>query len=71
MNLLLSQLQRAGVMKHAAIAFKDARMIERVRKLPDRVVMHMGEDAHPGPYWAVHADDVEALEAQGYKRVRI
>lgn len=71
MNFLLRDLKAAGTMEHDCIAFMDDRHIKHMmEKFPGRAVMHMGDDVRPGPFWAVHASDVPALVAAGY-RVRI
>lgn len=71
MNLLLQKLRQAGVMKHACVAFSDPRLIDSFHKhFPDRTVMAMGKEARPGPYWAVHAEDVSALKVAGYKQIK-
>jgi hypothetical protein len=68
MNFLLRNLQSKGVMHHNCIAFQDDRYIKvMMERFPDRTVMHMGDDVRPGPYWAVHARDVESLVSAGYK----
>jgi hypothetical protein len=67
MNFLLRDLQAKGVMRHDCIAFNDDRHMKKMMTtLPARAIMHMGDNVRPGPFWAVHAEDVPALEAAGY-----
>jgi hypothetical protein len=68
MNFLLRELKRDGTMRHDCIAFNEPHLVPvMMERAPGRAIMHMGESVRPGPYWAVHAEDVTALELAGYK----
>ena len=71
MNLLLNRLQTEGVMQHLCIPLANHAQLTRADEtLRDRAIFFMGDGVRPGPYWAVHAEDMAALEAAGYKLVR-
>ena len=68
MNFLLRDLKQSGIMRHDCLAFNERHLIDHMLKAaPGRAIMHMGDKVRPGPYWAVHADDVPALVAAGYR----
>ncbi|MGW8422778.1 hypothetical protein [Comamonas sp. HJ-2] len=71
MNLLLETLRRSGVVSGEVIALTSEDQCAKVIGVMKKAALfHMGNEARPGPYWAVfQSADAQALEGKGYKRI--
>lgn len=69
-KLTLRLLRSRGIITGDVIPFARAHLVETmVARHADKVVMRMGEDVRPGPYWLVSSEDAVRLQAAGYKQV--
>lgn len=71
MNLLLETLRRSGVVSGEVIALTSQDQCDKViGVMKNAALFHMGNEARPGPYWAVFdSADAQALAGKGYKRI--
>lgn len=71
MNLLLETLRRSGVVTGEVIALTSQDQCAKViGVMKNAALFHMGNEARPGPYWAVFdSADAKALAGKGYKRI--
>lgn len=69
-NLTLRLLRSRGIITGGVIPFARSHLVSILSaRHEDKVVMRMGDDVRPGPFWLVSSEDAVRMEAAGYKPV--
>lgn len=69
-NLTLRLLRSRGIITGDVIPFARSHLVATMTaRHEDKVVMRMGDDVRPGPFWLVSSEDAARLQAAGYKPV--
>lgn len=69
-NHTLRLLRSRGIVTGDVIPFARSHLVATMAaRHEDKVVMRMGDDVRPGPYWLVSSEDAVRMQAAGFKQV--